>query len=187
MRLRHFVLSAFVACTLGGCYQAIGVAFASGLLAALAMPEFYDYQAKAREADVRANAHAVKQAIQVWALDHDGEFPPLANWADTLAKSARYLPAAQLPGVGYGDTRVWQGTSLVLSDAPIQLKGPGDPDGPTQVGTVLGPGKAPSTMAFDALTYGALIYGVDTKRRAFVLYGVSERKGKAVVACALTN
>jgi hypothetical protein len=157
------------------------VRFFAPLLIGLSLPGFAEYVETDNEATVRANCHTVQRALEKHAKAHGGEYPS-ANWADELRSD---LPGCQIPDVPYGDRRVFQGTALSPADGA--LHDAGDPRGPSRVGTVVGPGKAPSTMAFDAMTYGAILYGVDAQRRTYVVYGIAQRGQQAVVACALTN
>jgi len=50
-----------------------------GILAAIAIPNFVELQARSREAGVKANMHAFQLAAEDWCVQHDGTYSVLAD------------------------------------------------------------------------------------------------------------
>ena len=185
MKLRYVVLPLFAVLTLNGCYSLMGAFVSSGILAAVALPSFEGAREKGRNAQVSANANTLRMALEQYAVDHEGTYPPGPDWLGPLvAKKPGYLPGDRLAANPYGKPR--QANALGLADVPVQLPGPG---GNAKAGlhTKLGPGKRPGAGPYDALTYGALIYGLDAAKQEYVLYGVGERNGQAVIVFAVSS
>jgi type IV pilus assembly protein PilA len=45
-----------------------------GILAAIAIPTFFNQKEKAKDSDTKATAHTAQTAIETWAVDHNGTY-----------------------------------------------------------------------------------------------------------------
>jgi hypothetical protein len=137
---------------------------------------------KAKVACLQANCRTVQMALEEYATDQNGNYPPAASWLKALSHD-NYLPHNQLPKSPWSDG---QQTNALALPASTTLKGAKSPKF-SPVGTVLGPGKMPGTGAFDLLTYGAIAYDYDPKNMNYVLYGIGQEGDKAVVKFVVSN
>ena len=64
-----------------------------GILAAIAIPNFVEMQARAREASVKANMHSMQLAVEDFAVKNTGAYPVAADDAAVQAN----MPAGNYP------------------------------------------------------------------------------------------
>ena len=134
----------------------------------------------AAEPWLAAAARTIQGALATFAATHDGRYPPTHQFPVELVT---YLPEADLPA-----SPAWpEGIRQVRT---VAIRGPLAAAGglPTPVGTVLGPGRLPTSDAdFDARTWGAWIYDHDVATNRYVLYGIGRSGDVAVVGYAGTQ
>ncbi len=68
-----------------------------GILAAIAIPAFFNQRDKARDADAKAAVRTAETAMETYATDHNGEYtaadaPDLSNIEDTLTSAVSPSP-----------------------------------------------------------------------------------------------
>lgn len=63
-----------------------------GLLAAIAIPSFFNQRQKAQDADAKAMAKTAQTAIETWGVDNNGTYTPVPTVANLQAIEA-VLPA----------------------------------------------------------------------------------------------
>ena len=61
-----------------------------GILAAIALPNYIKAKDKAREAEVKANCHAIQVALERYATDHSGQYPKMIWGGDEKGWSTIY-------------------------------------------------------------------------------------------------
>jgi hypothetical protein len=181
MKLHHVVLPLAAMLTLSGCFQLFSLSLLSS---AVALPSFVKFQERSKEALQANNCMTTCLALEQYCADHDGVYPPQATWLQELVKGKpHYLPEDRLPASSYGK-QFHQTNDLTVAEVP-GLAPAGQPA--TPVGTVLDDGHLPDHDGMDGHTYGAIAYGVNPTQTAYVLYGIGQRRGKAVVVFAHAN
>ena len=138
-----------------------------------------------RNEGVRVNLRTVGLALQMYARDHRGFYPPRASWLSELARGY-YLPNNRLPPNPWSimDEHT-QANVVPLGPLPaLTTDAPFEPPPP---GTVLGKGARPSSPIYATTTYGAVLYDVAPARRMCALYGVGQLAEDAVVVDSLVR
>jgi type II secretion system protein G len=77
-----------------------------GILAAIAIPNFVEMQARAREASVKANMHSMQLAVEDFAVKNTGRYPVAADDASVQAN----MPSGNYPKnpfTGTNDAWTW--------------------------------------------------------------------------------
>ena len=77
-----------------------------GLLAAIAIPSFFNQRDKARDADAKASVRTAQTAMETYATDHQGEYLPTPTQADltTIENSLANVPAGDLTVASTADS-----------------------------------------------------------------------------------
>lgn len=177
-----FTLGFLASCLVVGCARPISQLPAPALETLEAIQQHTDPNEQ-----LAANLRAFQMAIEMYAVDHNGNYPR----AETVHKELTnqgidYLANDQMP------RNPWSTYELHQSNA-IQLPASGSPlnraTAPTSTpkGTILGPGKAPHNSLHDLTTFGAIVYDYDPKRDSYVIYGIGKQGKDAVVAHVITR
>jgi len=77
-----------------------------GILAAIAIPNFVEMQARAREASVKANMHSMQLAVEDFSVKNTGTYPVAADDAAVQAN----MPSGNYPRnpfTGFNDAWTW--------------------------------------------------------------------------------
>jgi len=77
-----------------------------GILAAIAIPNFVEMQARAREASVKANMHSFQLAVEDFSVKNTGTYPVAADNAAVMAN----MPSGNYPRnpfTGFNDAWTW--------------------------------------------------------------------------------
>jgi type IV pilus assembly protein PilA len=90
-----------------------------GLLAAIAIPSFFNQRDKARDADSKADARTAQTAIETYATDNGGSYAGVAADGSTLVDIEETLGAADLAVVSAADTYTVTVTSATGNDFSI--------------------------------------------------------------------
>ena len=77
-----------------------------GLLAAIAIPSFFNQRDKARDADAKASVRTAQTAMETYATDHGGDYTPTPTQTQLTAieNSLANIPAGDLTAVSTDDT-----------------------------------------------------------------------------------
>lgn len=132
-----------------------------------------------------SNAHLFQMAIEMYAVDHEGNYPRVETLLHDLA-AYDYLENWELP------RNPWSAYELHQSNV-IHLQADKSPlnrvvDGKlSTVGTLLGPGTVPYNSVHELTSYGALIYDYEPKSRRYHLYAIGQQGSNAVVKGAFCN
>lgn len=163
--------------TLPGC-AVMQAAFAIGIGAGyLAMDKsMRKARLGAQDASVRGNLRTVQLALEQYAIDHD-TYPTNDEFAAAITRDD-YLPGNKFPETPWAKQDALRQTNNpdigLLEPARNRLNS-------SRVGTPLGTGHAPTGPVYDNLTYGAVLYDYDADADEYVVYGIGERNGRAVV------
>src|SRR5258708_3831389 len=82
-----------------------------GVIIGLVLPNLLGQQKKANIGATKVAINNVEQALKLYALDHDGEFPPSANGLDALLTSpgndpkwkGPYVESGKVPADAWGN------------------------------------------------------------------------------------
>lgn len=132
-----------------------------------------------RNEGVRVNLRTVSLALQMYARDHRGFYPPRTGWLTELSRGY-YLPNSRLPPNPWSiiDEHTQANNVPLGPIPPLSTDAAFEPPPP---GTVLGKGARPSSPIYATTTYGAMIYDVAPARRMCVVYGVGQHEDDAIV------
>jgi type IV pilus assembly protein PilA len=77
-----------------------------GILAAIAIPSFFNQRDKARDADAKASVRTAQTAMETWGTDHQGQYTPTptANDLQTIEPTLNDVPDADLIVASTADT-----------------------------------------------------------------------------------
>jgi type IV pilus assembly protein PilA len=116
-----------------------------GILAAIAIPSFFNQRDKAKDADTKAGVRTAQTAIETYATDHSGSYTgadatDLKNIESTLNDVNLTAVTPNAAGDGYTITATTTSTSNAFS---ITRYGPSE-----------APGKTPGTVVYTCTTAG---------------------------------
>jgi type IV pilus assembly protein PilA len=94
-----------------------------GILAAIAIPSFFNQRDKARDADAKADAKTAQTAIETYATENDGEYT--AADVDDLVRIEETLSDADLAVVAGADTYTVTATSATGNTFSVERTGEG--------------------------------------------------------------
>lgn len=146
----------------------------------MVLQDFEGAREKAYAASVRANMYAVGLAIEQYNIDNVGTYPANEGWLAAVT-NFNYLPDDQMPQNPYlreNGQRSRQANDVGVAGTPLA---PATAKKPSPEGTVVGPGRLPDGKAYDARTYGAIVYDHDPASGSYVLYAIGRRGADAVV------
>jgi type IV pilus assembly protein PilA len=98
-----------------------------GLLAAIAIPSFFNQRDKARDADAKADARTAQTAMETFATDNQGLYTPTPNGAALHAIEAT-IPATGTSVVSTADTYTVTTTSATGNTFSISRAADGTTD-----------------------------------------------------------
>lgn len=93
-----------------------------GILAAIALPNFIKARNKAREAEVKSNVHAIQIALERYAVDTGGIYPPFLVGAEKDSNVIKCL--IDLGGNGVSQFPVHGSTPFAKTADPLMAIGP---------------------------------------------------------------
>lgn len=143
---------------------------------------------KARNASLQANVNTVRLGLEQYSTDHNGHYPASDRWIIDLSTN-NYLPDNRMPGDPWmKDARQLSSTIAKPAGLPtaVQIaKG----TKLEKVGRVVGVGHAPDPWKgpLAPVEYGAIVYDRDPESDTYVLYGIGEKDGHAIVSTIATN
>ncbi|MEB3329722.1 MAG: type II secretion system protein [Candidatus Sericytochromatia bacterium] len=179
-----------------------------GTLAGMGLTTFEVAKDRARNTAMMANVKVVQVALEQYAGDHDGTYPPSADPRDPARTYevptashlglGTYLPGRRFPASPWGQAG---------SGAPSALRALCEPGGAPlnsavdvgagegiikRAGTVIGPGRVyPLVSAgqgpWPRTAYGNLIYSRDPEHGIVLVYGVGKKRQDAVVVAGFCN
>ncbi|HEY9722832.1 MAG TPA: hypothetical protein V6D47_12535 [Oscillatoriaceae cyanobacterium] len=153
---------------------------------------FANIQEQVRDLDLRENADVVCAALDKYAKDHHGAYPPANDWLSRLSAAHKgYLPGDRLPPVRWASPMTaTQHEALEVRTDRFPLVTAGEiarRHPPTPLGTDVGAGHWSADGRFDHATFGAIIYDDDPATRTYVVYAVGRRHDRAIIVQAATN
>ena len=134
----------------------------------------------------RERAYDVHQALESYARDHDGHFPPADRWIAELVSRPGPWHDGALPATLWSK----QGQRVALKPALAGLPGA---DAPAKIEALATMSPLPGGRYAEAGgparadDYGALLYDMDARTGTYVLYLVGKEKQRAVLAGVFTN
>lgn len=132
-----------------------------------------------RNSRIQANTHAIQMALEMYAVDHAGQYPGQATLFRDLVET-NYLDDGHFAPNPWSDTGAWQTT--VIDPAPLTRRTTA-----AAQGTAMGPGQLPEEKGYGVTTYGAIIYAVDSTRQVYHLYAIGREGNQAVVKMHVSN
>lgn len=60
-----------------------------GILAAIVVPQFTDASSDAKASSLETNKQIVRGQIELYRIQHDGNYPTLANFVDQMTKASK--------------------------------------------------------------------------------------------------
>jgi len=93
-----------------------------GILAAIALPNFIKARNKAREAEVKSNIHAIQIALERYAVDSGGIYPPFVVGAERDSNIIKC--SIDLAGNGVSQFPVYGMTPFAKTTDPLKEVGP---------------------------------------------------------------
>lgn len=132
----------------------------------------------------------IRLALENFATDHNGEYPPAAIWLAALKQPGNQTRPDHRP-----PTNPWDpaGGPLAIARGPWPAALPraaGVASGTQTLppsGLDLGPGYLPGEGPADALTFGTVFYDYDPATQVYVVYAIGNVGGHATLIAALTN
>jgi len=182
-----------------------------GALASVGLSNLEEAKDRARNTGMVANVRVVQVALEQYAGDHDGTYPPSADPHDaerTFGEAtasqlglATYLPGRRYPASPWGQEAGAVGASpntvRALCDpggAPLNSAvDVGNGDGIIKrAGTVIGPGRVYPLAgggpgAWPRTAFGNLIYSRDPAHGIVLVYGVGKKRQDAVIVAGFCN
>lgn len=137
---------------------------------------------------VQANVTTLQLALEAYAGDHKGRYPPAGAPIRELTRGRRgYLPDNLMPPSPWTGDR--QPEALGLADTGLPTaRAIATGTAPAPPGHRLGRGEAPRKYPVNAWQYGAVLYDYDPQTNTYVLYGIGRQRDKyAYVVCAFDN
>jgi type II secretion system protein G len=174
-----------------------------GILASVALPSFVGAQDKARNASVQSNARTVQIALEAYATENKGAYPPVAAGAWATAKftgaGSTYFPGGKMPRSPWAAGTLLQSENVPLSTGKNKGKGKkkgltsladsvlnDPPEDFTGVNEDVGIGKIPVSFA-GADEYGAVIYDYDVPTAFYLVYAMGKKGKESIVVSAKSN
>ncbi|MBO9540196.1 hypothetical protein J7643_06350 [bacterium] len=137
--------------------------------------------------ELGANLRAFHMALEMYAVDHAGNYPAAETALKALTHQGTYYMANdQMPPNPFSTYELHQSNAIRLPASNSPLK-PATATTPTPKGTRLGPGKVPHNSLHDVTTFGAIVYDYDPARASYVIYGIGKQGDDAVVTYVITR
>jgi type II secretion system protein G len=174
-----------------------------GILASVALPSFVGAQDKARNASVQSNARTVQIALEAYATENKGAYPPIAAGAWATSKftgdGTTFFPGGKMPRSPWAAGTLVQSENVPLSTGKNKGKGKkkgltsledsvlkDPPEDFTGVNEDVGQGKIPVSFA-GADEFGAVIYDYDEATAFYLVYATGKKGKDAIVVSAKSN
>lgn len=158
-----------------------------GILAAIAIPNFAGAQDKAKNAGVTSNMHTIQLAIEQYAVDQQGQYPPSGATGGTTFTAAVVTSGGYVNGSNYPKNPFApQPTYTQTVDVSLL--------NPTAESNVIGTkytdaaGAAPTSgSAYTVHTYGAITYDATPSASQYEVNGIGKVGTDAMLASHQQN
>jgi prepilin-type N-terminal cleavage/methylation domain-containing protein len=184
-----------------------------GALAGVGLSNFEEAKDRARNTAMTANVKVVQVALEQYAGDHDGTYPPSADPLDAARiyeeptpshlGLGTYLPGRRFPASPWGQ----EGGVTAGGSPPNTVRALCEPGGAPlnsavevgngegiikRAGTVIGRGRvyplaSAASGRWPRTAYGNLIYSRDPEHGIVLVYGVGKKRLDAVIVAGFCN
>lgn len=184
-----------------------------GTLAGMGLTNFEEARDRARNTSMTANVKVVQVALEQYAGDHDGAYPPSTDPRDadrtyeeptaSHLGLGTYLPGRHFPASPWGQ----EGGAGIGGSTPNAVRALCEPGGAPlnsavdvgtgegiikRAGTVVGPGRVyplagGSQGPWPRTAYGNVIYSRDPEHGIVLVYGIGKKRQDAVIVAGFCN